>query len=97
MQFVPVVHHDEQVPRQRENINTAATRNNKYKIESIAKTYNINVPEGIPSTQKRLAMIIGDQSSGKSSFINYIFCNLEVREVGARAVDSHVHIIYHIS
>jgi ribosome biogenesis GTPase A len=89
MQFVdvPII---EQPRYNEDETSIETTRTKKQKIETIAKSYNIQLPDGIPYTQKRMVMIVGDQSSGKSSFINYLFGNLEVREVGARAVDSHV-------
>jgi GTP-binding protein EngB required for normal cell division len=94
MQFVPVTStHISTVSRKTEFSDTETTKWNKDRIETIARSYNINVPVGLPPTQKRMTMIIGDQSSGKSSFINYIFGNLEVREVGARAIDAHFTVL----
>ncbi|KAL0488763.1 Phox domain-containing protein [Acrasis kona] len=102
MQFVPVptdLDYVRKVALENEKkqptkvITQQTAKSNKERIEQIAKSYNIKMPTGLPTTEKKMVMVIGDQSSGKSSFINYIFGNLEVREVAARAMDSHFTIL----
>ncbi|KAL9644335.1 hypothetical protein ABK040_005795 [Willaertia magna] len=42
---------------------------------------------------KTIVTILGDQSSGKSSFINYLFSNLGIRETGVNAIDTQFTIV----
>jgi GTPase SAR1 family protein len=41
--------------------------------------------------------VMGDQSSGKSSLVNYLFGNISVRETGSQAIDTQFTIIETVS
>jgi GTPase SAR1 family protein len=57
-----------------------------YQLEFSAKPFKKNV-----------VMVMGDQSSGKSSLVNYLFGDINVRETGSQAIDTQFTILETVS
>ncbi|EFC44379.1 predicted protein [Naegleria gruberi] len=46
---------------------------------------------------KNVVLVLGDQSAGKSSFVNYLFSGSSIRETGANAIDTQFTILECVS
>jgi archaellum biogenesis ATPase FlaH len=70
---------------------TSSLKNLETLCEIGKNSYNLEFSK--TPLSKSLLLLLGDQSSGKSSFINHLFKGLQIRRTGSEQVDTSYTII----